>query len=310
MTLTYFSLGGLVYAGDYPLNNPVNAGDTGVASLYRIVSDQVIFVQDNYFQAYGYYWFGFLFPGNYLVKVGLTEGSPHYKDYFTTYHGNQVSWSNAQILGIDAISLYDEDIHLSPVVDMPAGQGILRGYVKFEQNGVFSIPPISFTSVILLDKNDQPLTFTRPNATGYFEFTGLPFDTYYLVADATGKPSTILTVALNEGSPVVEGLNLTIFGSNASYIPEVPDQGMTFVKLYPNPVKDELNVRFFSQVKSPVEISIKDVSGRELFRQAQKLETGFTQLTIPVGTLPAGMFILSVSPIGGNYVPLTAKFIK
>ena len=30
ITLDYFSLGGLVYAGEYPLNNPVAAGDTGI----------------------------------------------------------------------------------------------------------------------------------------------------------------------------------------------------------------------------------------------------------------------------------------
>ena len=92
-TLDYFSLGGLVYAGEYPLNNPVVTGDTGIASLYRIVNQQIVFVEDHYFQDYGYYWFGYLFPGEYMVKVGLTQGSPGYKNYFTTYFGNDISWT-------------------------------------------------------------------------------------------------------------------------------------------------------------------------------------------------------------------------
>jgi hypothetical protein len=174
VTLDYFSLGGLVYAGEYPLNNPVMAGDTGIASLYRIVNEQVVFVEDQYFQDYGYYAFGYLFPGDYLIKIGLTEGSTHYNDYFTTYFGNDISWTKADILTISNSNYYDAEIHLIPVQVLVVGIGNIKGYVKFDQGSEFSMPPISQTSVILSDANHTPLLYTRPNPTGYFEFTGIP----------------------------------------------------------------------------------------------------------------------------------------
>jgi hypothetical protein len=121
ITLEYFSLGGLVYAGEYPLNNPVMAGDTGIASLYRIVNQQIVFVEDHYFEEYGYYWFGYLFPGDYLVKVGLSKGSTHYNDYFTSYFGDDISWTKATLLSISTASLYAADIHLKPVQPLSAG---------------------------------------------------------------------------------------------------------------------------------------------------------------------------------------------
>jgi len=219
-TLEYFSLGGLVYAGEYPLNNPVVNGDTGIASLYRIVNNQFVFVEDHFFQDYGYYWFGYLFPGQYLVKVGLTPGSPNYNNYFLTYYGDDISWTKADFLSISTSSLYEAEIHLVPVQDLAAGAGIIRGYVKFEQGNEFAMPPISQTTVILSDINHTPLLFTQPNQSGYFEFTGLPYDVYLLTADATGKPASTVTITLSENTPVVEGINLTVFGNNANLIPD------------------------------------------------------------------------------------------
>ncbi|NTV82721.1 MAG: PKD domain-containing protein, partial [Bacteroidales bacterium] len=161
-TLEYFSLGGLVYAGEYPLNNPVMAGDTGIASLYRIVDNQIVFVEDQYFQEYGYYWFGYLFPGDYMLKIALTEGSTHFRDYFTTYYGDHISWTKADLLNISNASLYEAEIHLIPLQVLQPGTGIIRGFVNFEQDHIYSMPPMAQTNVILADKDHVPLQFTHP----------------------------------------------------------------------------------------------------------------------------------------------------
>jgi PKD repeat protein len=308
-TLTYSSLGGLVYAGEYPLNNPVNTGDTGIASLYRIVNDQIVFVENNYFQDYGYYWFGYLIPGEYIVKVGLTDGSPNFEKYFTTYRGDEISWTKADILDVTAISQYEAEIHLSPVQVMMAGQGIIRGYVNFEQGNVYSMPPLAQTSVLLMDTDHNPIRFTRPNSAGYFEFSGLPYDTYLLTADATGKPASTLTVTLSESSPLVEGLNLTVFGSNTSMIPEEFDQAIAFVRIFPNPVRDNLKASIYSGISAPVVVKVQDTAGKSYYSQASQFEKGFMQLSIPVAVLPPGMFVLIIQP-QGNYMPVTAKFIR
>jgi len=307
-TLTYFSLGGLVYAGEYPLNNPVNTGDTGIASLYRIVNDQIIFAENNLFQDYGYYWFGYLLPGEYLVKVGLTVGSPNYGKYFPTYWGNQILWTKSGLLDLDE-SQYEDEIYLQPVEVMQNGAGNIQGYVNFEQGNSYSMPPINQTTVILMDIDQKPLRFTKPNDAGYFDFTGLPFDTYKITADATGKPSTTQTVTLNENSPSVAGLNLTVFGSNANFIPDGPEIQTAMVRIFPNPVSQEITAGIFSAVSAQTSIKILDISGREYFNALKQLEKGYQQFSIPASALPPGMFILLVQP-EGNYMPVSAKFVK
>jgi len=308
-TLEYFSLGGLVYAGEYPLNNPEMAGDTGIASLYRIVNEQIVFVEDNNFQEYGYYWFGYLFPGDYFIKIGLTEGSTHYKDYFTTYYGNDITWTKADLLTIATSSLYEADIHLRPVQELPVGPGVITGHVNFEQGNEFSIPPISQTTVILSDVNHLPLLFVKPDPSGYFAFTGIPYGTYFLTADATGKPATIVTFTLSEGSPSVEGINLTIFGSNAFGIQEALEKGIFTFHVYPNPVIEDLHVRIFSPTSTHVDIKVVDVTGRSYYFQNEMLETGFNHILIPATFLPAGVYILIVQP-EGKARAMSGKFMK
>jgi len=309
VTLEYFSLGGTVYAGDYPLNTPDMSGDTGIASLYRVVNEQVIFVEDHNFQDYGYYWFGFLFPGNYFIKIGLTEGSTHFNNYFTTYYGNDISWTKASLINISNSNFYDAEIHLRPVQELMAGSCIIKGYVKFDQGNSFSMPPISQTTVILSDANHTPLLFTRPNSTGYFEFTGIPYGTYFLSADATGKPSTIVTFTLTESSPLVEGINLTIFGSNVNGISEELERGITFLQIYPNPVIDDLHVRIFSPSSVDVDMKILDVTGRIYYSHREKLQTGFNQMLIPAASLQPGIYFLVMLP-ERSAQPVTGKFIK
>jgi hypothetical protein len=308
-TLDYFSLGGLVYAGEYPLNNPAITGDTGIASLYRIVNDQIVFVEDHFFQEYGYYWFGYLFPGDYMLKIGLTPGSPHYQDYFSTYFGDDIYWTKADLISISATNIFDAEIHLKPVRLLPEGQGVISGYVKFEQGNAYSMPPVSNTTVILMDMDKQPMVFTQPNADGYFEFKGVPFDSYFLTADATGKPASTVTLTLTGNDPVVDGINLTVFGSNANFIADEFDMAISVVQIYPNPIRDDLFFKFYSHISTGTKIRIMDITGKYYYNFTRKLEAGFTQISLPAAHLPAGVYLLILQP-EGLYRPVMAKFIK
>ena len=308
-TLNYYSLGGLVYAGDYPLNNPDNQGDVGIASLYRLVNDQIVFVEDQTFQEYGYFWFGYLFPGDYMVKVGLTPESPSYDEYFTTYYGDEVSWTKADILSVSSVSQFDAEVHLAPVQELAAGAGTIKGYVKFEQGNQYNMPPIAQTNVILADKNHVPLLFTHPNAAGYFEFSSLPVDSYYLSADATGKPSSTVLVTLTQAVPVVEGINLPVFGSNISFIPDETSGNQLMIKLFPNPAADNLYISMYSVYSDPIEVTICDITGKIQHRSSVVFEPGTNTWVIPVNNLPAGIYLLRIQQ-PGILQPVTARFIK
>jgi hypothetical protein len=309
ITEQYFSLGGLVYAGEYPINNPLPQGDTGIASLYRVKDNQVSFVEDNIFSDYGYYWFGYVLPGKYFVKISLTENSTHFKDYFTTYNGNQVNWSQAAILSLETANNYDAQVSLVPVKGLPVGTGMIRGFVNFEQGGEYSHPPITQTTVILADKNKVPLVYTHPDAAGYFQFDGVPFDTYFLSADATGKPSTTVMVTLTESAPVADGINLTIFGGNIFGIPEDLTAGISVTRIFPNPVRETVNLQVLSSINAAVNVQISDMPGSVHYSQADVVKKGINTLHIPAETLTKGVYLLTIYS-EGYANPVTVKFIK
>jgi PKD repeat protein len=309
ITQEYYSLGGLVYAGEHPLNNPVAEGDTGIASLYRVTENFVTFVEDHTFSDLGYYWFGFVLPGKYLVKISLTPGSKHYGQFFTTYSGDEVNWGQASAVPLESASNYDANIHLVPVQSLTAGAGSIRGYIKFEQEGEASLPLLEQTTVILADKNKVPLVYTFPDGSGYFHFDELPLDTYFLSADATGKPSTIVTVTLTESAPAAEGINLTIFGGTVFKIPEDARKDLAIARIYPNPVTDMLSAQVFSASYESLNIQIIDLTGKTYYSGSRVIPAGMTQLDIPVNPLPKGMYLLTIVPQGPSH-PVTVKFVR
>lgn len=309
VTREYYSLGGLVFAGDHPLNNPLHEGDTGVAYLYRATGDQMVFVESHPFYEYGYYAFGFLLPGNYLVKVGLTPGSTHYGTFFTTYLGDGTIWQDATHITISDTNHYSAEIHMYPVLFGAAGSGKISGYVKYEQFNGADMPPAGQTTVILSNNARTPIRYTLPETSGYYEFTGLPFGTYFLTADATGKPSTQVTVTLSDNHPTGENINLVIFGSNVQGIPEEVVSGLTILPVYPNPAIDELNVRISSPDNYTLNLMISDLAGRTYEKLDVKVVPGLNLLTIPVASLPKGVYFIRLNP-SASFLPVTGKFIK
>lgn len=308
-TLDYYSLGGLAYAGEYPLNNPVNVGDTGVASLYRIINSQAVFVEDHLFQEYGYFWFGYLFEGDYMIKIGLTQGSPNYRNYFTTYFGDEITWGKSDIVNVSSTNQFEAEIHLTPVKEVAPGPGIIRGYVKFEQGTLYSMPPISQTNVILYDKYYTPLEFTHPDASGYFEFQEIPYASYYLSADATGKTASTVLVTLSSGNPVVEGINLTVFGSNVNYITDQNKDAHFLVKIFPNPVRENLHLSYYSDISAHTGFSVLDITGKELLNAVKVCNQGWNEITLPVNDLPPGIYLLRISP-NDSYQGINTRFVK
>jgi hypothetical protein len=150
------------------------------------------------------------------------------------------------------------------------------------------------------------LLFTRPNSSGYFEFTGIPYGTYFLTADAA-KPSTIVTFTLTESAPLVEGINLTVFGSIHSGVREQLEKGIAFIRIYPNPVHDVLHVSAYSPYSANVDINIIDVTGRSYFAQHDRLQTGFNDILIPTDSLPSGFYLFVIQAEGSSH-PITGKF--
>jgi hypothetical protein len=243
------------------------------------------------------------------VKVSLTESSAHYGQYFSTYLGDEVNWNQAEIISLESTNLYDEPISLLPVRDLASGPGSIKGYVNFEQGGQYEVPPISQTTVILADKNKVPLIYIHPDPSGYFHFENLPTDVYFISADATGKPSTIVMVTLTEEAPMADGINLTIFGGNVSGVPDDPNSGFSVAKIYPNPIREDLFAEVFSPSNMQVGVRISDMLGNSTYLGSFQVNPGMNQLRIPVSGLPRGVYILTLNPPSASF-PVAVKFVR
>ncbi|MDP4281573.1 MAG: PKD domain-containing protein [Bacteroidota bacterium] len=111
-TTKFFNLGGHLFAGNLPINNPVSTGDTGIAYLYHVKSGLPEPSDTVRFTELGYYTFPQIAEGDYYVKSGLTEGSARYSHYKPTYYPNASDFSSAEIIHLYKEDIYDADIHL------------------------------------------------------------------------------------------------------------------------------------------------------------------------------------------------------
>jgi Secretion system C-terminal sorting domain len=83
---------------------------------------------------------------------------------------------------------------------------------------------------------------------------------------------------------------------NASYSSLIaltrPEDPLTFVRLYPNPVIDRLFIDLFSRSNEPGMIRIFNAQGQQLMAYPFNLSIGTTSLTLPVAKLAAGTYFL------------------
>lgn len=80
------------------------------------------------------------------------------------------------------------------------------------------------------------------------------------------------------------------------------------LSLYPNPVRNELHVRFNSLVNGPSACRLYNAEGRQVIDMNFNLASGFNSLDIPVEKLPAGMYFIVLSQPDKRI--LETRFIK
>ena len=70
------------------------------------------------------------------------------------------------------------------------------------------------------------------------------------------------------------------------------------IRVFPNPVKDNLQVAIQAQRSGALSLSLLSLEGKTLQHQEQMIHTGFNRTRLEVGDLPAGMYILRLSTAG------------
>ena len=304
-TSSYFNLGGLLFTGLFPINNPHNEGDTGVAYLYRAHNNWIVPIDTTRFTNLGYYTFLHVLEGTYIVKAGLTKGSSHYKKYLPAYNGDQVRWqmTSSFLLNED---VFDKTIHLYATKDSSLGPAILMGSVIHKDDNV----KLPNAEVMLMDDNLVPIKAIYSDSYGNFEFPSLPYGTYNLYPEVTGKFARILQVTVDSLHPLQQNLQLEVYDLDITGISPIPNyKNIRIGKIYPNPVTNEFQFRVQSSNRASVQVEILSVTGNIMFTEIFKSIADGSLITVALRNAAPGMYFLVIRSEDGSIIN-TQKIIK
>jgi PKD repeat protein len=305
-TPQYFNLGGLIFAGDYPLNNPVNESDTAAVCLYRLFQGQLWYMGSRYFHENGYYWFADIMEGDYLLKVALTENSRNYLQFMPTYFGDQVNWDAAQLISLYG-DQFENEVHLVPVAELSSGSGTINGFITwegFDPSGTGQQP-----SIILFNPDFQPVEYTWPYPSGEYEFSGLPYGQYYVKADLAGRPSEPEPVTLSAEYPIASLVELIVSESAYFGIEDPGQPALVIGDVYPNPARDHFILEIWGKKNGQASLSVFDITGRQYFTRHTALTCGLNKVRLDVSSLEPGMYIVMISSPSFGW-PISRKFLK
>jgi hypothetical protein len=164
--------------------------------------------------------------------------------------------------------------------------------------------------IVLMDADNNPLTYLRSDEQGSFIFDGLAYGTYVIHAEITGIHTIEAQVTLSADQPQAN-VEVRVSGGEAYVVFGVPEQNISLDKvseIYPNPVND--NPKLDITVNKPVnlEISIFGQTGQLMDVRGLSLDAGTHNIILDAGTLPAGLYLVRIATGQGEVV--SRKFMK
>lgn len=308
-TPKYYSIGGHVFTGTHPINNPSATGDTAIAYLYRFINNRVLAFDTLRFTYLGYFSFPQLLSGEYLVKAVLSPGSENARSYAPAYYTGELFWQQARVVKVSDSSIFNFDINLFRVSDSLSGSGKISGRV-IKGGQASELFTLHQTEVMLLDSSRNLITYTLCDTLGDFDFTDLPFGNYLLFVESAGKFSRYTPVILSEAHPVVDTLTLGIYDHNILGI-NTPGEESEIIcgSPYPNPASSGITIPVSVLKKINLKLSLLTLQSVPIIEASVEYEPGDHAVSLDIKDLPAGMYILSLGTSDGNLV-MIRKIIK
>ncbi|MBN1338878.1 MAG: PKD domain-containing protein [Bacteroidales bacterium] len=300
----YYDFGGAVFAGDYPINNPIHEGDTGVAFLYRCYSDDIYPDDTVVFSDYGYYWFTQKREGHYLIKAELTQGSTHYNDYLPSYYGGQVNWQEAVSFSLVDSGSFAVNLSLVPVFNIGTGPGMISGAVIEE-----TMKSFGSADVRLYDQQNRPVRHHESGEEGYFIFEQLPMGSYMLYAEATAFHCTPVYITLDEDNPQSENNQVFITNENVSAVSLPATERNIRAEVFPNPFGDFITLTVFTESSGNYEACMYNMEGRVTLQMILRCMPGENKFFADARKVSEGLYFISISPASGEW-KMTRKVVK
>ena len=249
--------------------------------------------------------------GSYLVKAALSPNSIGYSSYLPTYYAaGSSSTLGGELLWSDADFAFSPNNSIVYGISLVAGTnlggpGFVGGLVSQGANKVGD--PISDILMMVTDLSGNPVAYSYSDISGSFSIGNLAYGDYILYPEVYGKTTNALNFTLsssntNEVDFRVDVNSTTVDVSIATGIN--PVSAFSYVKLYPNPVQNELNIDFGSELNTDVSIQLLDVSGRLIYSNSY---ANSTTVRIPTSNYENGIYFVKISNENAEQL---FKFVK
>ncbi len=292
-SVEYHQIYGQVFAGNFPITD-------GLAMLFSVdtTNSSNPFIDISYIDSMGIYYFSMVPAGNYVVYAMPMDSN----GYLPTYYGDVLYWEEATIIQAGQAE-NPCNIHLLTAGNMAAGNGNINGLIS---NGEQRSGMLDKITMQLMDAGGNMISFDKVNTQGDFIFPSLEFGKYFVHAEIAGITSDVIQVTLSQESPSAI-INMTLSGKQIQGISEVPPAFEAGV-IYPNPVTELAHLSILTKSSFPVIVELYSMTGKMVYTTGKMAETGETQLSIPVSSLPVGIYTLRI--YSDNGTSITRKLLK
>ncbi|MEZ5082365.1 MAG: PKD domain-containing protein [Bacteroidales bacterium] len=250
----------------------------------------------------GSYLFQNVPQGDYYLFASLTPQSVYFYDYFPTYFSDAIFWSDAELITLGE-PLNPYQIHMVPVTNIGSGPGIINGNVLMENKG-----PGENIPIVLMDENNNPISFAQTDENGDFIFNDLAFGTYHLIVEMPGINSETAIVTLDEGT-ITFGIQFYVNSTNAYLNAHDKLSSIAQIgKIYPNPATDFANLDIEVTDNTILIMQIVNQKGMVLFTRSIELNAGRQLIEINTSSFNSGLYFIQLIGPDGNTV--SRKFLK
>jgi hypothetical protein len=195
---------------------------------------------------------------------------------------------------------------------MIAGNDSLSGSARISGSVIFNADTslLPNTEVLLLNDDLVPIKATFSDASGNFEFLALPFGTYNLYPEVTGKYAKVLQVSVDTSNPDAAELQLEVFEHEVTGINSYNNKSeFIFGRIYPNPGTDYFQLWVLSSENMEINAEIIALTGEPILIKNINIVQGNNLLTIPLLNVTPGMYFVVLKSQDGHIIN-TQKIIK
>ncbi len=301
-----FTLSGTIKANTDPVSKGV------VIAYQKNASDVVVAVASTEILLDGTYMFSNLSNGDYYIYA--VPEHDLYPTYLPSYFYDKYTWEEKpNPVTINEGNSISINFNLKSFVPGIAnGSGEVSGNITFEA-GTFETDIYKTKStkadenavnlpVLLLDENGNVFDWMLTDADGNYKFENLPFGDYDVVYEKAGYAGVSQSITLSTETPSAKS-NLKITNEVLGIFNQV-DENLE-VSLYPNPVKDILNIEFIAN--GNYQITILDLNSKAMIVKEGKTN-GNTNIKLNTFGLKSGYYIGRLILDGSKTA--TFKFVK